>query len=604
MKKFILTLMTTCFLFYGSRAGVIKWNGLAADEQWMNPLNWEGGLLPSEVDDVLLDHSILQTSYRVLLPTNQTITVRSLVVSPAPNQSIVVVILPSSMQTPALTCMGLVELHAGAVLHNQSGATSGLALQLLDSLRIFQGARYWHQTRTSHAAIVSRLSRLAETAKGIFELDVPGSAGYTVSITGRTYGSLYLSASGGPRSYTSNGASPLHIRGDWIIGPGVNYSIDLNNDVRVGGRFAHAGQILDLASQDNHTVYRLEGDVQVESQSTIRETALGKPIIEMAGLLHQHLDIQGKIEHEITWRCNHSTLSLLSPWRIHYALQLLKGIVHSSPTAPVEFLPGSILEVDSLNGSTYIEGPCTRLSGTNAIPMLFPVGSGKWQRWLHLTSMIGRVTVQYMRFNPLLFGAQLDAGLVQISSLEYWKVSMDLPQNIRSPVTLSYHPAFSGNIIMPSAMRVAQWDGTQWQNRGNSYTAQQPAQGGLVQSNYVDWSSGNHVLTLATTDIANVLPWTNPVSRPNTIQHGELPWAYRVRAIGQQLFLHIQAPKIAHIAFNVYDIQGKRYLHQLIRVQKGINLLQIPFPYPSSQVYLGAFTRDAHVWKTIPFVLH
>jgi hypothetical protein len=604
MKKMILTSMLTCFLFSLSHASIIKWNGSAADEQWMNPLNWEGGLLPGAADDVWLDHSILQISYRVLLPTHQTITVRSLVVSPAPNQSIVVVILPSSTHTPALTCTGLVELRAGAVLHNQSGATSGLALQLLDSLRIFQDARYWHQTRTSHAAIVSRLSRMAETAKGIFELDVPGSAGYTVSITGRTYGSLYLSASGGPRSYTSNGASPLHIRGDWMIGPGVNYSIDLNNDVRVGGRFAHAGQILDLASQDNHTVYRLEGDVRVESQSTIRESALGKPVIEMAGLLHQRLDIQGKIEQEVTWRCNHSTLTLLSPWRIHYALQLLKGIVHSSPTAPIEILPGSQLEVDSLNGSAYIEGPCTRSSGNSAISMLFPVGSGKWQRWLQLANMHGRVTVQYMRFNPLLFGALLDPELVQISSLEYWKASMDLPQTVRSPVTLSYHPAFSGNIIMPAAMRVAQWDGIQWRNRGNSYTAQQPGQGGSVQSTEVDWSSGNHIVTLATTDLANVLPWTNPIRRPATTQPGEWPWAYQVRASGQQLFLDIQAPKAAQVGFSVYDIQGKRYLQQIIRVQKGPNVVQIPFPFTSAQVYLGAFTRDAHVWKTIPFILH
>lgn len=602
MKKYVLTLMYSCMLGGWVQAAVIRWTGLALDEQWMSAQNWEGGVLPGPTDDVWLDHSLVQQSYRVLLPTQQSVSIRSLTLAPETPFTISVQILPTSLLVPALSCSGLIRLQSGSLLHNQSGATSGLVLVALDSFRIEKGARYWHQTRTSHAAIVSKLSRVAETAQGIFEIDVPGTAGYTVSITGRTYGALYLSASSGPRSYTSTGSSPLHVRGDWVIGPGVNYSIDLQNQVRVGGHFHHRGNRLDLSAQDQPTLYTLEGDIRTEPQSIIRASSLGRPILELAGTLHQVMELKGLSEGPITWRCRHSTLTLLTPWRIGYALELESGIVHASVTAPVVIDAGASLKADSTHGSCYIEGPLTRMGAKDSASWLFPVGSGRWQRWIHLTNGKGRVTVQYMRFNPIVFGSQLDTPLVQLSALEYWKLVVDSVSIPNTKATLSYHPAYSGTILMPSAMRVAQLDGQLWKNRGQTAAIQTGMDGGYVISQSFPLPIGTHYLSLATTDLANVLPWTNPVRRPALRQ--SQPFSCSIRGQGGQLHISIQSPKAIDVPLVILDLQGRKCMQQTLHLHQGANLIQIPCTGFQRGIYLGVLQWQANEWKTIPFHHH
>jgi len=42
--------------------------------------------------------------------------------------------------------------------------------------------------------LIDRIVQTVGTEKGIFEFDVPGTAGYTVSLTGNTFGSLSFRA--------------------------------------------------------------------------------------------------------------------------------------------------------------------------------------------------------------------------------------------------------------------------------------------------------------------------------------------------------------------------------------------------------------------------
>src|SRR5580693_2285565 len=178
------------------KAGTKAWTGYAGDANWSNPLNWTGQSLPSSSDDVILDNSDIPLSFLVILP-DKAVVIRTLVISPSPGRNIEL-ILPATNITPnAFTVTGPgygIELHAGAIFRNASGISSGESLQIADSMIIYDGGRYIHQTRSSHANnILKFLSNAPGTEQGIFDFDVP-RASYTISVSNRIYGCLELHA--------------------------------------------------------------------------------------------------------------------------------------------------------------------------------------------------------------------------------------------------------------------------------------------------------------------------------------------------------------------------------------------------------------------------
>ena len=130
-------------------------------------------------------------SYQVTLPDSAVI-IRTLIVKPSPAEYRIV--LPASNKNAnAFTVKGPgygIELNAGAIFRNASGISSGESLQIADSMIIYDGGRYIHQTRASHANSILRiLSTAPGTEQGIFDFDVP-RASYTISVSNRIYGSL------------------------------------------------------------------------------------------------------------------------------------------------------------------------------------------------------------------------------------------------------------------------------------------------------------------------------------------------------------------------------------------------------------------------------
>lgn len=219
----------------------VRWDGEGLDGQWNNPVNWQPDGIPPPGASVLLDNSLLAGNYTVTLtPGNTPIELASLRIAPAGSSAVVLIIPRENTAAPGLRITGAGEslvLERGAVLRNASGAPSGESLQVLGYFRIENDGHYIHQTQRGNAALIDRLSATPGTETGIFEFDVPGTAGYTVSLTGNTFGTLAFgaTAAGGMKSYSGSGASVLRIRGNWIIRTGATLTTTLHANIVLEG---------------------------------------------------------------------------------------------------------------------------------------------------------------------------------------------------------------------------------------------------------------------------------------------------------------------------------------------------------------------------------
>jgi hypothetical protein len=226
-------LLTVCF-------GQRRWDGGAGDGQWNSPANWYPDGTPSDTEDVLLDNSLLPSSYSVILPDGSAgIRLNSLHIQPAAPMGITLTIPATNTAAPALAMASLsdpIMLGAGALLRNASGAASGEVIALLGPMSILDGGHYVHQTARSNATLINHLSHAPGTERGVFEFDVPGTSGYTVSLTGNTFGTLMFSSTtaGGAKSYSGSGVSNLQVRGNLQVNAGTQLTSTLSADILIG----------------------------------------------------------------------------------------------------------------------------------------------------------------------------------------------------------------------------------------------------------------------------------------------------------------------------------------------------------------------------------
>lgn len=232
--------------------GQRRWDGEGGDSLWQNPRNWHPDGLPMAGDSVRLDQSLTPADYLVRLPAGQTtVILRSLQITPGPGGRITLLLPSANTAAPGLQLTDTgdcIRLDPGAVLRNASGAAAGEPLQPAGRLRIADGATYVHNTPRGNARIIDRLSQAPGTENGIFEFDVPGTAGYTVSLTGNTFGSLSFraTAAGNTKSYSGSGTSDLVIRGSLRIAAGARLTSTLTATIRLHGDLVADG-LLHLA---------------------------------------------------------------------------------------------------------------------------------------------------------------------------------------------------------------------------------------------------------------------------------------------------------------------------------------------------------------------
>jgi hypothetical protein len=175
-----------------------RWSGLGDGVSWSDPANWNAGGAPTAADDVTLDNTLRSGTYSVSLPAGAvTVAIHKLAIAPS-GANVITLTLPSTnTANPGLRAGdGLpstddIVLASGAVLRNASGAGFGNGIEANSvaegTVRINNGARYVHATMRSASGVAPLLSTVAGTELGEFEYDVPGTAVFNLSASGRTY---------------------------------------------------------------------------------------------------------------------------------------------------------------------------------------------------------------------------------------------------------------------------------------------------------------------------------------------------------------------------------------------------------------------------------
>ncbi len=490
----------------------LRWTGDANDSLWATAANWEGGQLPLSTDNVLFDNSRNPANYTVYLPSGSSgITVKNMRISPSVGNSIRVVIPPGNTAVPALAATapvyGIIIDSAGQ-LFNSSGATAGNTVVVTDSIRINNGGGYTQHSRSAHAALVTLLSRMPGTEKGVFTFDVPGG-GYTFAATNRVYGSLVFKsdASGGIQSYAASAASPLVISGDLEIHPGVTINLSVSASTTIGGRLEQQGGVFNIASQSTSNLVSLHGDLCQDS-GLITETAAGLPVLELNGTAPQQVSLHGSIANSVTLRVNNAAgIQLRSALRLPYKLILQQGVV-STGDSLLTLLPGCTLQADSASDNSFISGNLRKEGLMAPDHFLFPVGSGLTQRWLALQQATGNYTVSFRKLNPSALATATGAGIAHISSTEYWTIDGDdQPAPTASP-ELSFSNLSSGGVTDLGTLRVVQLQNGTWNDGGNTTTTGSAGANGSVTANSIhDFGVNRRYFTLASSAVAqNPLP--------------------------------------------------------------------------------------------------
>ena len=505
-------------LLFNNATAQKLWDGEGGDGQWNTAANWVGNTLPLLTDDVVLNNQHVSGNYIVTMPAgNIAVTIRTITISPVAG-SIELVLPSGNTAIPGLVATGPgfgMVIQSGGIFRNASGASSGTPVTIADSIRINNGGRYIHNCARAHASNVTVLSTAPGTENGTFEFNVPGGAGYTISITGRTYGNLVLSASaaGGSKSYTSTGSTALNIKGRFTINTGVNYSLNFSSDFIIHQDLEHQGNTFDISGGVHNNTVALLGNLNLTG--TITKTGTGLPVFEFRGSAPKTINASGNISGSILIRMNNPAgVQLQTPFIIQYGLLLVTGRIQSTTSNPLIVLDGA-----SCNGGSvksFIDGPLRKIGDED---FLFPIGKGTDYSPITLEGTgipTDEFEAEYFTANPLvLFGSAIEPSpVIRVSSLEYWQVLRTSGSSLKK-ITLNV--GIYSNATLLEKLAVVRWDPTMnhWSNAGNSaYTG---IATGTITSN-VQSSFG--IVTLGSTvEAQNPLPFQRTNFKAITEEH-------------------------------------------------------------------------------------
>ena len=484
----------------------VKWDGEAGDSLWNSAANWVGNTLPSSADEVHLDNSFVPGNYIIILPGGlSAVTIRSLTIVPVMGKNIEVLLPVANTSIPAFTATGTVYgliIHTGGIFRNSSGASAGTPVNISDSIQIKNGGLYIHNTSRAHATNVTVLSKILGTEHGSFEFDVPGGSGYTVSITGRVYGNMILSATaaGGTKSYTSTGTSSVQINGNFILNSGVNYTLNFNGGFTINGDFIHSGSLFDISSGMHNN--RIVIKKNVNQSGILTESGTGFPVVEFEGTANQDIGVTGSITGTTVVRVNNPAgITLRAPMVVSNKIELLNGNIKTTSANVLIFQDNASYSGAAVN--SFVEGPVRKIGDDDFV---FPIGKQSDFAPVSITGAGGSVTdefqAEYFLGDPAIaFGKTVESPpITHISRLEYWT----LDRNMGAPtkkITLSVRTYSDATLL--EKLVISRWDMASdiWRSEGN--TAYSGIASGTVTS--------SNVHSFGTFTLASTIASENPL---------------------------------------------------------------------------------------------
>lgn len=469
-----------------------RWDGGGGDNRWNNGLNWNNNSLPATTDNVVLDNTFVTGTYSVVLPPS-VVTVKSITISPSAGKTIDLVLPPQNTVTPGLIVKGPgygMVINSGGIFRNSSGASSGNAASIADSIKVANNGTYIHNTASGHASNVQVLSTAPGTEQGTFEINVP-AASSTISLSGRTFGSVRLNAvaAGGSCNYTATGAAKAKIRGDLTLGTGVTLALNFSDSILVNGNLTQNGGTLNLGTSVKSVAMQVGGDITQAAGAVITESGSGTQSIILANAGTQLLSLLGTIQNNVVLVKKSLGLSVLkSALSLPYKLSLKLGSITTSDQWLLTLKAACAIDADTVAAVSFIDGPLKK-EGLNNSGFLFPVGHANRMRWLRLEQATGSFTVEYIQGNPAALSGQVGSGIDHVSALEYWNV--ESAPGSSALVKLSFADPYSGGVTNLSALRVGRLINGIWQNAGNTAYAGTAGSSGWVSSSTASGFSAN-----------------------------------------------------------------------------------------------------------------
>ena len=200
-----------------------------------------------------------------------------------------------------------------------------------------------------------------------------------------------------------------------------------------------------------------------------------------------------------------NALQLDNELQITGALTFVNGKILSNTTDMdtefVHFLDGSSYSGSS--NASHIDG-VVRKTGNDAFD--FPLGDNNLLRTVSISApgvVTDHFTAYYTATNPdeSYSRDSIDVSIDHISAHEYWILNRT-GGGSEVDVTLSW-ASNSGGVDNLADLRVARWDGTQWQNHGNGTTTGDTVSGTITTATAV---SSFSPFTLASSSTGNPLP--------------------------------------------------------------------------------------------------
>ncbi|MGZ5245994.1 MAG: hypothetical protein ACXWV5_02870 [Flavitalea sp.] len=585
--RFVVTIILICLVLFSKSQQI--WDGEANDRKWSNPLNWTGDSLPSPGSKIVLNNLYVDSNYSVELDTILgAIVLGSLEITPGANRQIKLLIPTSNKLAPALsfTEPNSLVLNNGSTLINSSGASAGTIIILFDSVYIFNGGRYVHNTPRAHASFVSLISRRAGTERGIFEFDVP-NASSTVSMSDRVFGKLVFSSksAGGASSYTASGTRKVFIRSDLEVIQGARLNLNFTDTISVNGSLLQENSILNVSSGTRNLVVQVSGDLISDSNSSITESGTASGKILLSGNSVQLLDVRGRIQEQVSITINNANgTELVNPLIVETNLDLKKGKLQTGNTNPLVIANTATLVADSLLQDTYIEGPVIFQSQTNRSHTLVPVGRYGLLRWMVLKNWSGEFKAEFIRSDPQLLSAAMN-GIHHISSQGYWKIG-SLNASTIGGIELSFpDPNFSG-VTDLNNLGIAQLLNNEWVGKEITLRKGSPGSNGSVLSGTINLDIENFLTLASFVEGQNPLPINDRRIRiPLRVKPERKVEIKKVIPIGNSLILDIHSGISVGVEFVVYNESGQLIYKQKISVMKGNQNIVIRLPLHSPRIY-------------------
>jgi hypothetical protein len=230
---------------------VVKWDGGASSQNWIDAANWNPDGLPTLNSVVILDNANVSGNYSVYLGGNDTARCYSLQVGYAGNTNTITLNLQSTNSVALKLGDGVAgnidfAIQQGGIYINGSQASSGSTyfsrVGTSDSVKIYSGGKFINTTARSFSTPFGASFTSFENGS-TFELNIRGTTSAIPSLGGRNYGNFIIASdsSGGTIVYNTNtvsGTSTFNVQNTLTIRSGVSvaaWTLTATSPITFGG---------------------------------------------------------------------------------------------------------------------------------------------------------------------------------------------------------------------------------------------------------------------------------------------------------------------------------------------------------------------------------